>query len=419
MAGISSGRAGAASDPGLRLRAGAGFRRLASTGLPLPRCGRMIRREGAEAAPGGRREALGGLREEVALGLRLRERVVFHAPRGRERRAARGKGKAREDGTRGVGWVDRGKDPHRPAALRAHENVNGENALGKLRPGKAARTPCEAARITLVAGAGDRSARRCSVRRRTLARGISELGGSPSSGSGRARCRHGSSIRSPRRRPGARRASAATPRSGLGGHNAISVACAWPEDAVVPHEMGTRPRHERGEPLHELDRLEDDVRRAVAPALLEAVEQPPVALPGESACRDRRSRHVTTQPLEPKAIPCRHGHVGMQAHAVHAGAALALELREILGVDAIAEAKRSLSGTWTGGGAAGDGGCLRVARNGSSTASGSAASASGPRPSRSSSRQSFRATCAATRATSASSGAGSGKKRGPCPDPGS
>jgi len=43
--------------------------------------------------------------------------------------------------------------------------------------------------------------------------------------------------------------------------------------------MGTRPRHERGEPLHELDRLEDDVRRAVAPALLEAIEQPAVALP--------------------------------------------------------------------------------------------------------------------------------------------
>ena len=46
----------------------------------------------------------------------------------------------------------------------------------------------------------------------------------------------------------------------------------------------------------------------------------------------------------------------MQAHAVHAGAALALELREILGVDAIAEAKRSLSGTRTGGGATRDGG---------------------------------------------------------------
>jgi hypothetical protein len=46
----------------------------------------------------------------------------------------------------------------------------------------------------------------------------------------------------------------------------------------------------------------------------------------------------------------------MQAHATHAGAALALELREILGVDAIAEAKRSPSGTRAGGGAAGDGG---------------------------------------------------------------
>ena len=46
----------------------------------------------------------------------------------------------------------------------------------------------------------------------------------------------------------------------------------------------------------------------------------------------------------------------MQAHAAHAGAALALELREILGIDAIAETKRSLSGARAGGGAAGDGG---------------------------------------------------------------
>jgi hypothetical protein len=43
--------------------------------------------------------------------------------------------------------------------------------------------------------------------------------------------------------------------------------------------MGARPRHERGKPLHQLVRLEDDVRRAVAPALFEAIEQPPVALP--------------------------------------------------------------------------------------------------------------------------------------------
>ena len=215
--------------------------------------------------------------------------MLFHAPRGRERRGARGKAKAREDGARGVGWVDRGNDPHRSAALRTHENVNGENALGKLRPRKAARTPCGGIEAIVAVGAGERGARCCSVRRWALARGISELGESPGSGSGRARCRHGSSIRSPRRRPGARRASAPDPRSGLGEHDAISVARAWPEDAVVPHDMGTRPRHERGEPLHELDRLEGDMRRAVAPALLEAVEQPPVALPREPARRDRRS----------------------------------------------------------------------------------------------------------------------------------
>jgi len=69
------------------------------------------------------------------------------------------------------------------------------------------------------------------------------------------------------------------------GHAQAEVARSWPEDAVIAHEMDTRPRHERGEPLHELARLEDDVRSAIAPAVLEAIEQPSVALSREPARR--------------------------------------------------------------------------------------------------------------------------------------
>ena len=126
----------------------------------------------------GRRSVGCRLREEVALGLHLRESIVFHALRGRHRRAAHGKVEAREDRTRGLGRVDRGEDSHPPAALRADENVDGEDALKELRPGKAARTPCGGIEVVVVADADDRGARRCDMRTRALGCGISEVGGS-------------------------------------------------------------------------------------------------------------------------------------------------------------------------------------------------------------------------------------------------
>lgn len=68
--------------------------------------------------------------------------------------------------------------------------------------------------------------------------------------------------------------------------NAI-VFLAWPddhpallrarcEDAVVPDHVNAWGRNDCCELLHELERLEDHVGGAVAPAPLEPVEQPPV-----------------------------------------------------------------------------------------------------------------------------------------------
>ncbi len=211
MAGISSGWAGARRSAVSAPRGG-NLSAARERGAPAA----AGRQGGSERGCGTAPEAFGGLRDDVALGLHLRERVVFHAPRGRERRGACGEAKACEDRTRGVGWVDRGNDPHRSAALQTHENVDGKDALERLRPRKAARTPCGGIEVIFSAGAGDRSACHCSVRGRALARGISELGGSLGSSTGRARWRHGSPIRSPHRRFGAAKASAPDPRSGLG-----------------------------------------------------------------------------------------------------------------------------------------------------------------------------------------------------------
>jgi hypothetical protein len=45
---------------------------------------------------------------------------------------------------------------------------------------------------------------------------------------------------------------------------------------VVADEVEAGRRDQRGEPLQEFEGLEDDVGRAVAPAVLQAVEETPV-----------------------------------------------------------------------------------------------------------------------------------------------
>jgi hypothetical protein len=61
---------------------------------------------------------------------------------------------------------------------------------------------------------------------------------------------------------------------------------------VVSHEVEARRRDEGRELLHELRGLEDDVGRAVAPAVLEAVEEPAIVEPGEPLGCDRGTAHV-------------------------------------------------------------------------------------------------------------------------------
>ena len=115
------------------------------------------------------------------------------------------------------------------------------------------------------------------------------------------------------------------------------------EHAVVAGRVESRRRHPGGELLYELPRLEDDVGGAVAPAVFQAVEERPVRQAREAVGRDRRPGHVT-QALEAPSIPRWDRDVGVEAHAVDAGAALAFERREGFGVDAIADAERASSG---------------------------------------------------------------------------
>ena len=45
---------------------------------------------------------------------------------------------------------------------------------------------------------------------------------------------------------------------------------------MIPDQVESRARNERGELLHELKRFKDDVRRSIPPAALEAVQQPAI-----------------------------------------------------------------------------------------------------------------------------------------------
>jgi hypothetical protein len=84
-------------------------------------------------------------------------------------------------------------------------------------------------------------------------------------------------------------------------HDAIALARARAEHAVVADEMEARRRDERGEFPGELLRREDGVRRAIAPAVLQAIEQAAVFESREAPVRNRWTRAVATQAFEAAA----------------------------------------------------------------------------------------------------------------------
>jgi hypothetical protein len=66
-------------------------------------------------------------------------------------------------------------------------------------------------------------------------------------------------------------------------HDPVAFACARAEDPVVAHEVETRRRDQGRELLEKLMQLEDDVAGAVAPAMLQPVEEPAIVEPRQAA----------------------------------------------------------------------------------------------------------------------------------------
>ena len=234
------------------------------------------------------------------------------------------------------GW-DRGEDLHLAAAAGALERVDREDASHQLRPGEATRARRRSAsRVVPDLWARLWSAAQCGARRKPR-----RTAGLESRRSARFRCGGAVSGRSAGSvdRVGPVRGH----RVGCARHHAISRAGAGPEDPMVADEVDSRRRHEGGELLHQLQGIEDDVAGSIAPAVLEAVEQPPVRETCEALGRHGRPRHGTAQPLEPTAIAGRHDDVRVETDTAHAGAALALERRKILSVDSVADAEHAAS----------------------------------------------------------------------------
>jgi len=97
--------------------------------------------------------------------------------------------------------------------------------------------------------------------------------------------------------------------------------------------------------------LHQDVRGSVAPARLQPQGEASVGPLFEAVVRERRPRHVVTQPLEAAPIARGHGDLGVEAHAVLLGNAVrsfGILVVAVLRIDAIAKAPPALAGVGTG-----------------------------------------------------------------------
>jgi hypothetical protein len=121
---------------------------------------------------------------------------------------------------------------------------------------------------------------------------------------------------------------------------------------VVPNDVGPRGRHERCQSGHEIDRIEDDVSGAVAPAVSEAIEDPAVGELGEALAGDRRPRPVAGESLEAPAVARGDADVRVEAKSLDARAARARNGLHVFDVGAVAEPQQALAGVRAGGDAA-------------------------------------------------------------------
>jgi len=114
------------------------------------------------------------------------------------------------------------------------------------------------------------------------------------------------------------------------GHDEPAAAGGRPKDAVVADLVDPRGRDEGGQLLQELQGFEDHMGGPVAPATLEAVEQPAIGEARQPLRRHWRPAHVPAEPLEPPAVAARHPHLRMDGQAAEGDATRARPFLQIL-----------------------------------------------------------------------------------------
>jgi hypothetical protein len=88
---------------------------------------------------------------------------------------------------------------------------------------------------------------------------------------------------------------------------------------VIDDEVDARPRRERGQPRKQVQRLENEVARAVLPWALQLEHDAAVLAEPEPILRDRRPQQVSAELLAPLAILPADRHVRVKVEALDMG----------------------------------------------------------------------------------------------------
>ena len=103
------------------------------------------------------------------------------------------------------------------------------------------------------------------------------------------------------------------------GHDEAAMACVRGEQAVKPHQMSSRARHQRRQPGNKVERLEQDVGGAIAKRVLQLVDHQAVAVTAKTLTRKSRARHIPAQALELTPLVAPAGNRRIEREAVALG----------------------------------------------------------------------------------------------------
>jgi len=123
---------------------------------------------------------------------------------------------------------------------------------------------------------------------------------------------------------------------------------------VVSDQVEAGRGHKRGEFFDKLERLKNDVARAVPPEALKAIQQPAVGQSRQPLGRHRRAPCVTAEPFQPHPVMSRDTNVGVHTEARNAGTTWTASDGKIFQIDPVTNLRYPVASPRAGGNASGD-----------------------------------------------------------------